>query len=351
MANAFLKLAFHSIRARIKNKPYKLNFTVTSFCNSKCLTCNIWQNPITKDEFTIAEIEQTFKKLPDTICWLSLTGGEPFSRADFGEIMKTAIKHIPNLAVIGIPTNGLYQPRILAIAQEIMSIPNHPKIIISFSIDGPEEIHDVVRGVKGGFQKTWDTYTKLKTLTQSDKNFVVAIETTISTKNIDGAHPFLEKLLLEGHHVSLTFAHEAYLYRNNAGEIPTGIVPTNIDKIESLISLFNKKFRFWHPQDIIEKNYLNAVPNFLRNRTKKVVPCMSLITTISIDAFGNATPCLMWGKKLGGLRENSYDLSAIYNSTISDETRKEIHDDKCPNCWTPCEAYQSVLWNKIRIKK
>ncbi len=344
-----IKLVYNVLRARVKKKPYKINFTVTSFCNSKCITCNIWQNPISKEELTIDEIGKIFDNLPDTVCWLSLTGGEPFSRKDFSDIILLAIKKIPNLALIGIPTNGLYQSRILETAEQIMKIKNHPRIIITSSIDGPCEVHDYVRGIKGSFEKTWETYSKLKKLTMQDKNFTAGIETTVSNKNVDKIYSFLETLLKEKHRVTLTFAHEAYLYQNVSGQGPLGIVPVNIGEIERIVSLFMKKFRFWSPQDIIEKNYLKKVANYLAKPSEKVVPCMSLITTMSINAFGKVTPCLMWGKQIGNLRETNHDISKIYNSQVSDETRKQIKENNCPNCWTPCEAYQSILWDKLRI--
>lgn len=343
------KLVYNLLRAKIKKKPYKLNFTVTSFCNSKCITCNIWKNPISNNELSIQELETIFQKLPNTICWLSLTGGEPFSRTDFVDIFKTAIKNIPNLSLIGVPTNGLYQNRVFNVAQEMMKIKNHPRIIITFSIDGPEETHDYVRGVPGGFKRTWDTYVKLKELVKDDKNFTVGVETTISSKNLETVFPFIEKLVNENHFISLTFAHEAYLYQNTTGDSAKGIIPQDVEKIEEILNFFKRKFRFWHPQDIIEKSYLNNVPRYLRNPKEKPVPCTSLITTISMDAFGSITPCLMWGKKLGNIREQDYDLNGIYNSELSEQTRKEIKENKCPNCWTPCEAYQSVLWSKLRL--
>jgi len=289
--------------------------------------------------------------LPDTVCWLSITGGEPASRNDLPDIFKAAIKHIPNLSLIGMPTNGLYQPRLLSLAEELMKIENHPMIIVTLSIDGSEETHDRVRGVPGGFKRTWDTYTKLKELTRRDTNFMVGIETTVSSLNVDTVLPFLKSLVADKHMVSVTFAHEAYLYQNVSGDSAKGIVPQNVQRVQEIVDFVGKKFRWWHPQDIIERSYVSNVPQYLKNPAKKVVPCMSLISTISMNAFGIVTPCLMWGKKLGTVRDAEYDIQSIYDSPLSEETRREIRADKCPNCWTPCEAYQSVLWSKIPFMK
>lgn len=346
-----IKLMYYMLRARIKKEPYKLNFMVTSFCNSRCTTCNVWRNPTRiNEELTFDEIEKIFKKLPDTICWLSLTGGEPFSRKDFGAIIKSAIKNISPLTLIGIPTNGLYQKRILAVTKEIMTLAHHPDIIISLSIDGPEEIHEQIRQIPGGFKKTWETYERLRELTKNDKDITIAIETTISNKNIEVIFPFLQNLLAQKHLVSLTFAHEAYLYQNTEGNLARGIIPANIEQIKKIVSLFHHYHKFWNPKDFIENQYIKRVPLYLQHPKQKPVPCTSLSTTISIDAFGIVIPCLMWGKELGKIQENDYELQKIYDSPIAQETRDHIKEDKCPICWTPCEAYQSMLWDILKWK-
>ena len=67
-------------------KPYKLNFAITMWCQSRCLTCNIWQiKP--KDELTLDEIRE-FAKKNTSFRWVGLTGGEPFLRSDIVDIAK-----------------------------------------------------------------------------------------------------------------------------------------------------------------------------------------------------------------------------------------------------------------------
>ena len=109
---------------------YKVNFAVTGFCNSKCLTCDIWKTyPFAGDrdakELTLEEIERFFAKLPDSVSWLSLTGGEPFSRKDFTQIVEAAIARIPDLHLIGIPNNGLLPDRVTAFMERFVGKP-HP---------------------------------------------------------------------------------------------------------------------------------------------------------------------------------------------------------------------------------
>ena len=51
---------------------------------------------------------------------------------------------------------------------------------------------------------------------------------------------------------------------------------------------------------------------------------------------------------LGNLRENGFDLAAIWDGDQAVKLQGEIAKSKCPNCWTPCEAYQTVLGNLLR---
>jgi len=96
------------LAAKALKKPYKINFSITSACNSRCQTCNVWRefkkNPnITKSDLSLKEIEKIFKTFPKSIIWLSLSGGEPFLRDDLVLICKKAVENIPSLCLISIP--------------------------------------------------------------------------------------------------------------------------------------------------------------------------------------------------------------------------------------------------------
>jgi radical SAM protein with 4Fe4S-binding SPASM domain len=72
---------------------------------------------------------------------------------------------------------------------------------------------------------------------------------------------------------------------------------------------------------------------------------MALSSSIFIDPFWTVYPCSMFDEPIGNLRENGFDLGEIWNSKKSLEVLREIEEERCPHCWTPCEAYQTVLGN------
>lgn len=324
--------------------PYKINFAVTSQCNSRCKTCNTWKNKkdISK-ELTIKEIDTIFKKLPRTVTWISLTGGEPFLRKDFAEILNSAIENIKSLKMITIPSNGLLKEKIIKI---LNNVPDFP-IFLNFSIDGPSRVHDQIRGIKGGFKKTWDTYCAVLALSRKRKNLKAGIETTISSYNLPYIKPFLKKLLQSDHNVTLTLAQKGSLYSN---QDMNDIIPKNEEKIEELVQIANKNLKIYNPYHYIERNYLNNIIPFLKGKNKDFRPkkCVAGLYSVSIDPFGNISPCLIWGKKIRNLRDMDYDLKKLGKTKIK-EIRKIINTQRCPNCWTPCEAYQSIIMDTLKL--
>ena len=330
--------------SKILGKPHKMNFVVTSACNSRCMTCNIWKvyknNPsISKKELTIEEIDKIFKALPKTISWLNLTGGEPFLRNDFDKIVYSAIKNIPHLKLIGINSNGLARDRIIPIVKKIMEI-KHPDIIITISIDGPESTHDRIRGLKGAYRQSMGTYKELKELTKDDEKFSIAIETTLSKENLDSLPPFLKELIKKTDKLPPPLPHNAALYHN---ENNAQLFPKDQKKTKDILSLAIKTKRITSPQDVIERIFIKKVLGYIQNQKKQVMPCVAFRASFSLDQFGNVMPCLMWGYKVRNVRDFSYSILSILNSEDAKRVRAMIKNKKCPNCWTPCEAYQSII--------
>ena len=324
---------------------YKVNYDVTTHCNSRCLSCNVWKyyDEHPEDlgkELDLEEIEKVFSLLPPSVAWLSMTGGEPFLREDSERILHAAIDRIPGLRLISVPTNALAKERTLRMIRGILSRP-HPLFIVSVSLDGPPEVHDRVRGVPGGFERSWDTYLALRELAREDRNFVTCIESTVSSLNATEVGPFLEGLVKDGHDLTITIGHQGALY-NNVAE--GGLAPTaHREEVARIVERIRELKPTRTPKDLIDKMYLSRIPGFLADTAKRVVPCASLQASATINHFGDVLPCLMWDHPLGNVREHGYSLGRVLEAAKAREARAMIVSEKCPNCWTPCEAYQSLI--------
>ena len=133
--------------------PLFISFTVTNRCNLRCKMCGQWseegyirgkQRDLSQ-EMGLAE----WKRLTDEVAdhggkSILLRGGETFLFPDIGEL----IEYIHNKGMfISIDTNGTL---LKEFAADLTRLGN---MHVTVSVDGPEEVHDHVRGVRGTFQR------------------------------------------------------------------------------------------------------------------------------------------------------------------------------------------------------
>lgn len=139
--------------------PYKYFIVVTKSCNSKCRFCKIWtEQP--QNELSLAEYETLALNSP-FLKWLNISGGEPTNRDDLKDIIQVFAKNCPDLKMINFTTNGIDPDKIMSQVDAIAKL-NHKKLVINISLDGPPELHEKLRGVKGNFESAIETFKRIR---------------------------------------------------------------------------------------------------------------------------------------------------------------------------------------------
>lgn len=128
---------------------------VTNACQLKCGYCSVASGPEIDrtGELTLEEIASIYENLPEGSDYKTvISGGEPFLRDDFVEIVKICKAH----GYTYLTTNGVIENKqLLMDALEYLDE-------IQISVDGPEEsLHDSIRG-KGSFKEILSTLECLK---------------------------------------------------------------------------------------------------------------------------------------------------------------------------------------------
>src|SRR4029453_466993 len=103
----------------------------------------------------------------------------------------------------------------------------------------------------------------------------------------------------------------------------------------------------WSPVNYLERAYLRHVRRYLETK-ETPMRCHALRSSCFVDSWGNVFPCTIYDRRMGNLGESGYDLATIWNQPDTRAVQGEIWESNCPNCWTPCEAYQSILGNLVR---
>lgn len=349
-----MRLGLEAARSNLVRPPFpfKLTFAVTYNCNSRCKTCGIWKRPFAKpgasgnDDMSLAQIRRLFSR-NSGFRWVALTGGEPFLRRDIAGIAK-AIKDSCPLEVLTITTNSLSPPAVVREVKRILGL-KIPKLILTLSCDGPPEVHDAVRGRAGNFEKICAVYSQLRGL-QSPR-FRIFFGMTLSAFNPGAFEPLHKELHrrfpeigYDRIHVNV-FHYSGHFYGNSAIE---GKWKARVGKEIGEI-MGKRKFSPLDPVGFLESRYLAGAQKFLASG-KSPLPCAAASSSLFLDPFGNVYPCTIWNRRLGNIRKGER-LADIWNSKEFAETARAAKELTCPQCWTPCEAYQSIAGNVAKAAR
>ena len=338
----YVTLAAKAAKANVTRLdfPMKLTFCITYWCNYKCQTCNIWKMK-PKDEMSLEEIQSFFKK-SNRFSWIDVTGGEISLRKDFVDICETITTNCKDLLLLHYPTNGYLTDQVVAYTKEVAKM-SHEKLMITISCDGDEAMNDKIRGVEGGYKRQLETYRQLREI----PGVQVVLGMTLSSSNVDhfetafaAAQKEVPGLTIHDFHVNII--HEGAYLHNDDLELRDRVDHTQLaDAAEAVGKLRGGGM---HPVNILEREYLKRVRQYLETG-KTPMRCHAMRSSCFIDSWGNVFPCTIYDKKIGSLRDVDYDLEKIWNSDEAARVQQEIWEYKCPQCWTPCEAYQTIMGN------
>jgi radical SAM protein with 4Fe4S-binding SPASM domain len=325
--------------------PFKLTFCITFWCNYRCETCNIWKMK-PRDELRLDEIQRFLRQAPGLL-WIDLTGGEVTLRKDFPQVCEAVLESCPDLMLLHFPTNGYLTDKIVAAAEAVVRHPRRPeKFIVTVSTDGDEETNDRIRGVAGGWRRQLETFRALRALPGVD----VVLGMTLSQSNVDhfpqafaAAQGAVPDLRPDEFHVNIVHESPHYLGNTDLG------LRADVDKrrlADAIDAYAERRGIPLGPVGYLERTYLAHVRDFLESG-RTPMRCHALSASCFVDSFGNVFPCTIYDRRLGNLREVDYDLARIWRAPETAAVQREIWHYDCPQCWTPCEAYQSIMGNFV----
>ena len=342
--------------------PINLTFSVTNICQSRCKTCNIWK--IYRDqpdkrhtELNIQEIEKIFQTIGHVYIF-NVSGGEPFLREDFPEIIKLACKYL-SPGIIHIPTNAIATQKIKTQLADILTHirANHPQVHLTVkpSLDHIGKKHDHLRGVPGNFNKVLTLFDHLKALKPDFPQLHAELGTVISRWNIMD----IEEI---SRYITSTLSPDSY--RNEIAEQRSEMCNQN-DPITPNARDYDRAIRFFVSSirvDMDSKVMFQKLTNAFRlvyyqlaigimKEKRQVIPCYAGISNAHMTPYGDIWPCCTLGyeKSMGNLREFGYNFHKLWNSALAGQIRREI---KAGQCYCPLanQAYSNILMDAGAMK-
>lgn len=308
--------------------PESITLFLTSRCNLRCRMCGQWGDKgITKkkirelgEEMTIEEYQRLLNDLHSFRPNITLFGGEPLLYKDCLELIRLIKDKKMHACII---TNGtLLEPCADKLVQYGLDE-------LNISLDGPEKIHDEIRGIAGMFRKIKMGLDKIlqEKERQGKRRPLVNLEFTITRYNLDYMIPMLEvaeELGVE----SLNFHHlifiEENMYKRHEqdffslfqassedwkGFLLEGVKDIDISKLSTNIrEILSKRYKF----------SVNIYPNLKAEELKtyyreaREVPggyaarCLSPWMVAYIFPNGDLRPCLNFDFSPGNIKKDSF---------------------------------------------
>ena len=140
--------------------PVFLNILVTSVCDMRCTHCffteELDDRPRKKLQMKADEINKISETLGGNLGVLVLAGGEPFTRKDLPEIVRSFYEN-NKLDSVYLMSNGQIHQRIFPDVTRIMEECPNLNVTVALGIDGVKEPHEKIRQKEGSWDKAIHT--------------------------------------------------------------------------------------------------------------------------------------------------------------------------------------------------
>lgn len=306
--------------------PKVLQFPITNRCNSKCVMCNIHRMPsadeMTVEEFRVVIEDPIFRDIEA----VGINGGEPFLFPYLIEFVEEIIK-LPKLRGLNIISNGFATTLILNKIQEIYLICKKNGILfhISFSLDGYNEVHNVVRGVPNVFEKT------IRTIDAIYENQAIYCDNidigcTIIKQNIDYLVELETFAALKKYKIKYRLGIENERLGNQDTD-SYSVIQDETFKQTAMEFFFKQIFK---ANNFYDKFKYYAIFKYLSDGMSRALGCDWQQQGITLDSRGNVYYCAVKSKKIGNLLGERGNV--IFFSEKNLDHRKEILDNDCEKC-------------------
>lgn len=313
--------------------PPLLILFINSICNLTCEHCFYWQNLNQRNDLEFDELRRLSEEL-DPIEILNLSGGEPFLRPEFAEVVELFVEN-NGVRQVYVPTNGFFPERTEKALRKVLSSPKLNLFACELSLDGTEAYHNKFRGNARSFAKAMETYDVLAAMQQEDSRLRIHSISTATHENMDEIRRLTDYLYercpaMDHHNIAMIRGDR----KNPALQGP------QLDAYRALWAHVRER---WAPRE--KGRFGSSVEPMLQwtkvktaEEQRQVVPCRAGVLTGVVHANGDIGLCETH-PPIGNLRKNTF--REIWASAEAKELRGRI---ACAECWCTNEVF---MWPSI----
>ena len=317
-----------------------IQWHLTERCNLRCSHC--YQTGAASAELSYHEILSVIDEIDETVqAWaenysldfspsFNVTGGEPFLRSDLYEILSAIRRRGFSIYLL---TNGTMIDRDKACRLSDLGIKG-----VQISIEGPETIHDAIRG-KGSFSRSREGIGHLL-----DEGHTVTLNATLSELNANSVTDLIP------------FAVNMGVQRLGFSRlVPSGRGRQLIDKAlsrDAVRSLYQEIFsRRLDGLEIVSGDPLVAQMSSSPDISGPLqdIPsggCAAGISGLTLLSDGTITPCRRMPVPIGNVRTDSLREVWATSDVLAMLRDRSRYGNKCGSCsrWSTCRGCRAVAY-------
>jgi radical SAM protein with 4Fe4S-binding SPASM domain len=307
--------------------PVDAALAVTYNCNARCVMCNIWREKSLEGQLQAEDYE----RLPASLRYINITGGEPFLREDLPEIIRVVKKSCPQSQVI-ISTNGFLPERIYDLMKRVYKL--DPQIGIGFSVDGIGDMHDRIRGVKGAYQRVMQSLERIQEI--GVKN--IRLGFTASRENVGHFGQVYRLANSKGVQFSCAVAQDSSHYFKTENN-----VTVDKDRLrQELEYIMTCELKSFSPKRWLRAFFAQGLYGFACGNGR-LLHCQAGSEFFFMNPYGDVYPCNVLDGVMGNIREFSFE--ELWDDERAERTREVVRGCR-RKCWMICTARTAIRENK-----
>jgi len=305
--------------------PPILNFLVTNRCTLRCRHCFNWKSEGSRPELSLEEIRWISLNL-GPLAFLILAGGEPFMREDLPGIVEAFYRSngVRNIVVL---TDGQLTERVLDAVERIFDACPGLHLAVGVSLDGPEEVHDRIRGRAGAFQRAVETFRALAAVRERFPGLDLQTCSVLMADNQDVFDSLLDFIRddLKPDKVALN------LIRQDPRD--PSLLQVSVDRYEAVTrrireETFRGRFKNKYGHDTtgfvtLTDLHMHDLVARTRRTGRAQLPCRAGSISAVLFHDGTLAPCEIL-RPWGNLRDTGYRPEPIWLSPVADACRRKI---------------------------
>lgn len=311
--------------------PYDAVIAVTYRCNARCLMCNIWKNEDAEDLDAAL-----LKKLPDSLRYINISGGEPFLRQDLRELVEVAATTCTKAQII-ISSNGLVSQARVRDTMKALKSQFGDRVGLGLSIDGIGETHDRIRGIPGAFDRAIGLVRALK----EDGVTNLRLAFTAVDENVGDFYEVYRLAQELGVEFTSAVAQGSshYFKSSNESEVKVEDLRRQLDRIAS------SELSTMSPKRWARAYFDRGLYDYARGGGRPLA-CLAADDFFFLSPAGTIYACNVLDIPLGNLHDAGF--KEIWGSDEAVKARRSVA--KCDmGCWMICTARSAIKRNPLKV--